>query len=146
MKFKLLSVMVLTFMITLTACSTTQVDSSTGEPPTPVAEVIPVSGAQPIDVDQVVVEVGIGSPIPVEIVASGTWPDLCAQIAEVRSKIDGFQINITVLASTVDECPPDHLGLPFRFAMPLNIVEMRSGMYTIAVNGKSSSFNLPVKP
>ncbi len=97
-----------------------------------------------ISVEHVGVQVGEGSPIPVEIVASGTWPDLCAQIAEVQSKVDGFQIDITVLASTVEACPPDHLGLPFRFAIPLNIVELPEGTYTITVNGTSTTFDLPV--
>lgn len=97
-----------------------------------------------IPVEHVGVQVGAGSPIPVEIVASGTWPDLCAQIAEVQSRIDGYQIDFTVLASTVESCPPDHLGLPFRFALPLNIVEMPDGEYTITVNGTSTKFELPI--
>ncbi len=98
-----------------------------------------------IPVENVEVQVGVGSPIPVEIVASGTWPDLCAQIAEVQSKVDGFQIDVTVLASTVEACPPDHLGLPFRFAIPLNIVEMPEGTYTVTVNGTSTTFDIPVQ-
>jgi hypothetical protein len=99
-----------------------------------------------IPVDSVNVMVGTGSPIPVDVVASGTWPDLCAQIAEVQSQMNGFQIDITVLASTADSCPPDQLGLPFRFALPLNIVEMDAGTYTVTVNGASTSFELPITP
>jgi hypothetical protein len=98
-----------------------------------------------IQVENVEVQVGVGSPIPVEIVASGSWPDLCAQIAEVQSTTNGFQIDITVLASTVDSCPPDHLGLPFLFAIPLNVVEMEAGTYTIIVNGVSTSLDIPVQ-
>jgi hypothetical protein len=101
---------------------------------------------KPIQVEHVGVQVGEGSPIPVEIVASGTWPDLCAQIAEVQSEISGFEIDVTVLASTTDSCPPDHLGLPFRYALPLNIVEMEAGTYTITVNGTSTTLDLPIGP
>lgn len=97
-----------------------------------------------IPVEHVGIQAGVGSPIPVDIVASGAWPDLCAQIAEVQSEVDGFNINITVLASTVEACPPDHLGLPFRFAIPLNIVEMPEGTYTITVNGTSTTLDLPL--
>lgn len=146
MKHKLLSVTVLTLMTILIACSSTQVYRSAGEHPKTTIEAIPGSGYQLVEVDQVEVTVGVGSPIPVEVVVSGAWPDLCAQIAEVRNRMDGFKIDITVLASTVDPCPPDHLGLPFRFAIPLNIVEMQAGTYTIAVNGRSTIFTLPVKP
>jgi hypothetical protein len=97
-----------------------------------------------IAIEHVGVQAGVGSPIPVDIVASGTWPDLCSQIASVESSINGFNIDITVLASTVENCRPDNLGLPFRFAIPLNIVEMEAGTYTITVNGTSNTFDLPL--
>ena len=101
---------------------------------------------KPIQVEHVGVQVGEGSPLPVEIVASGTWPDLCAQIAEVQSEVRGFEIDVTVLASTTDSCRPDHLGLPFRYAFPLNIVELEAGTYTITVNGTSTTLDLPIGP
>jgi hypothetical protein len=158
MKTKILLVLALVSIMILNACSSFMIVSSTGEQPTPVEESIPGTGYQAIDgiqveeehnlisVEHVGVQVGEGSPIPVEIVASGSWPDQCAQIAEVKSKVDGFQIDITVLASTVEACPPDHLGLPFRFALPLNIVELPEGTYTITVNGTSTTFDLPLSP
>lgn len=100
----------------------------------------------PIPVEHVGVQIGVGSPILVEIVASGTWPDLCSQIASVESRMDGFNIDVTVLAGTVEGCPPDALGLPFRFAIPLNTVEMAEGTYTITVNGTSTTLDLPPSP
>jgi hypothetical protein len=101
---------------------------------------------KPIEVEHVGVQVGEGSPIPVEIIASGTWPDLCSQIAEVQSQVNGFEIDVTVLASTTSSCRPDQLGLPFRYAFPLNIVEMQAGTYTITVNGTSTTLDLPIGP
>ena len=97
-------------------------------------------------VDQVKVEVGIGSPLPVDIVASGTWPDLCSQIAEVQSEISDFQIDVTILTSTTSPCPPDRLGLPFRLAIPLNSVEMPAGTYIVIVNGARTTLDLPIAP
>ena len=99
-----------------------------------------------IPVEHVGIQIGVGSPVLVEIVASGTWPDLCSQIASVESRLDGFNIDITVLASTVEGCRPDNLGLPFRFAFPLNSVEMAAGTYTITVNGTSTTLDLPPSP
>jgi hypothetical protein len=110
----------------------------------PASPVEAVAERNLIMVEHVGIQAGLGSPIPVEIVASGTWPDLCAQIASVESRMDGFNIDITVLASTVENCRPDNLGLPFRFAIPLNTVEMKEGTYTITVNGTSTSFDLPL--
>jgi hypothetical protein len=42
-----------------------------------------------------------------------------------------------------DSCPPDQVGLSFQFEIPLNIVEMKEGLYTITVNGVSTTFDLP---
>ena len=110
----------------------------------PASPVEAVAERNLIMVEHVGIQAGLGSPIPVEIVASGTWPDLCAQVASVESRMDGFNIDITVLASTVENCRPDNLGLPFRFAIPLNTVEMKEGTYTITVNGTSTSLDLPL--
>lgn len=126
--------------------STVAIAGSSGAQPTPVEVHDPsATGYQPLTVEHVEVQVGVGSPIPVDIVASGTWPELCSQIAEVQNTISGFQINVTLLASTSESCPPDHLGIPFRIAIPLNIVEMESGTYTITVNGADTSFDIPVQ-
>lgn len=142
-----LSFIALMLVLLLNACSPLTIVRSSGEQPAPVEEIVSQSsGYQPVTVDHVGVEVGVGSPLPVEVVVSGTWPDLCSQIAEVRSQINGFEIDVTILASVADSCPPDHLGLPFRFALPLNIVEMPEGTYTITVNGVSNSLDLPPGP
>jgi hypothetical protein len=114
--------------------------------PAPVNEAESSEERNLVAIEHVGIQAGVGSPISVEIVASGTWPDLCAQIAEVQSKMDGFQIDVTILASTVEACPPDQLGLPFRFALPLNIVEMPAGEYKITVNGTSTTLQLPLSP
>jgi hypothetical protein len=146
MKTKYLSVLAFVFALLLNACSpSATIASSSGEPPAAEGEGIPLTGNQPVNVEHVEVQVGVGSPIPVEIVASGSWPELCSQIAEVQSNIDGFQIDVTILASTAESCPPDHLGLPFRFAMPLNVAELPDGTYTVTVNGTSTTFDWPLK-
>jgi hypothetical protein len=38
----------------------------------------------------------------------------------------------------------DNLGLPFRFAIPLNTIVMKEGTYTITVNGTNTSLELPL--
>jgi len=158
MKSKTVSLAVMVLLLNLSACSPVPVTSSASEGPTPVIEsespvqAVPASPASPdlaaqilISIEHVEVQVGVGSPIPVEVVADGTWPDLCSQISEVQSKKNGFQIDVTLLASTTSPCPPDYLGLPFRFALPLNIVEMPKGTYTVTVNGVSTTFDVPVQ-
>ena len=121
------------------------VTSSFDQRTMPAAPVEAIAERNIIAIEHVGIQAGVGSPIPVEIVASGTWPDLCSQIASVESNINGFNIDITVLASTEENCRSDNnLGLPFRFAIPLNIVEMEPGTYIITVNGTSNTFDLPL--
>jgi hypothetical protein len=139
-------VFTLTMILLLNACSPVTITRSEGEQPTPVISSETQDGnRQSLVVEDVQIEVGVGSPLPVEIVASGTWPDLCSQIADVKSQITGFQIDVTILSSTVSPCPPDLVGLPFRFALPLNIVEMEAGTYTVTVNGISTTLELPIE-
>lgn len=102
-----------------------------------------VAGRNLIPVEHVGIQVGLGSPLPVEVVASGTWPDACGQIAELQSQVDGFQIDFTVVAGSQDNCPPDRLGLPFRFAIPLNSAELQAGTYNITVNGVATTMDWP---
>jgi hypothetical protein len=101
----------------------------------------------PIEVQDVQVEIGIGSPIPVYIQVAGTWPGLCAQLAAVEQQIDAGRFDITLLADLGDpDCPPDFLGLPFSLALPINIVELPEGSYTVTVNGISASFEVSATP
>lgn len=120
--------------------------------PTEAPDAIPGDALAPeavreIPVLDVAIDVGVGSPIPVDAFVSGQWPDLCAQIAEIRQRLDGYTFEITLLASDADPaCPPDNLGLPFRIAIPLNVVELPEGTYTVTVNGFSTTFEVPVTP
>jgi hypothetical protein len=106
----------------------------------PAVPVDAVAERNLIPVEHVGFQVGADS---VEVVASGAWPDPCAQIAEVQSQVSGYQIDFTVQASTVDSCSSDQLVLPFRFAIPLNGSGLQDGTYTITVNGVSNTFDWP---
>jgi hypothetical protein len=102
---------------------------------------------RPIAVEGLSVEIGVGSPIPVDIVVSATWPDLCAQIALINMSIEGTNIDIALLAT--DEtlgCPPDFVGAPMRIAIPLNGIELAPGDYRVTVNNSSTGFTWPATP
>jgi hypothetical protein len=102
---------------------------------------------RPIAVEDVRVETGAGSPIPVDVVVSGSWPDLCAQIAQIEQRVDGSRVEISIQATPATaDCPPDPAGLPFRIAIPLNMAEMELGSYTVVVNGIETSFEWARQP
>ncbi len=111
---------------------TTNQDQSANEP----------TGLQEIQVDNVRVDLGVGSPIQVMVEISGTWPGLCSQLAEIKQTTDGKKVTIHLLA-TPDEpsCPSDHVRLPFEIDIPLNMADKQAGTYTVSVNGKETSFD-----
>jgi hypothetical protein len=105
----------------------------------------PEAGLRPIAVSNVTVDVGVGSPIPVDAFVSGEWPDLCAQLALITQRFEGNTFEITLLATAADPaCPPDYLGLPFRIAIPINVVQLPEGEYIVTANGASTTFTVPV--
>jgi hypothetical protein len=117
------------------------VDPATATPTAASAE----ATLRPIAVSNVTVDVGAGSPIPVDAFVSGEWPDLCAQLAQITQHFEGNTIELTLLATVADPaCPPDYIGLPFRIAIPINTVQLPEGEYTVIANGASTTFSIPV--
>jgi hypothetical protein len=112
-----------------------------GQTATPVQAQLPE-----IKVDHVEIQVGVGSPIPVAVVVDGNFPDTCAQIADLRQQQEGnrFTLTLSATGSGGEGCIPD--SLPFRFAIPLNVVGLKEGTYRVTVNGASTEFKMPVHP
>lgn len=143
MKIRNVWVLSLLTMLVLNACSPFMIASSSGEQPTPVQSSNQAStGYQKIDVDDVSVEVGVGSPIPVHVIVSGNLPDSCAQVELMQQKQEGthFDITLSTIPSAADGCIQD--TLPFRILIPLNIVNLPAGSYTVDVNGSPASFEI----
>lgn len=148
-KTKIVSLIAL--ILILSACSPfTTIVSSSGEQPTPV-EVVETQNSssadyQSITVDQVQVEVGIGSPIPVHVIVSGNLPDPCSQVEFVQVLQDKSNFDITLFATpdvggpAVDGCIKD--PLPFRMSLPLNVIGLPAGDYSVTVNGSRADFSL----
>lgn len=103
---------------------------------------LPATGYQPVDVDQVAAEVGVGSPIPVQVTVSGNLPDTCAQIELVqqRQEESTFHITLSTIPSSAEGCLQD--TLPFRMTIPLNVVNVPAGSYSVEVNGSRADFQL----
>ncbi|NTU62794.1 MAG: hypothetical protein HGB05_05170 [Chloroflexi bacterium] len=91
-------------------------------------------------------QIGVGSPIPVDAFISAELPDICAQLAEVRltQKNFMFEIALSVTPGAREECQRD--TLPFRMVVPLNMVNQPAGTYTMKANGASTTFQWPSEP
>ncbi len=148
-----LAVLTILFSLVLAACATPGAPAADQTPPpaTEIPQEVVVTDAagepdEPVElrriaIDHVQVEMGEGSPLPVEVVASGTWPDLCAQVALVEQHFAGSTIIIDVFATPVQtDCPPDQAGIAFRIAIPLNVAELPAGTYGVSVNGVETGF------
>lgn len=144
MKNKLLLSFPLILILILNACSPFTITSSSGEQPTPEIEPAPVTGYQPVDVDQVEAEVGVGSPIPVHVMVSGNLPDTCAQIelVQIQQVESSFIVGLSTLPSNAEDCTLARDTLPFRMMIPLNVVNLPAGSYSVEVNGSRADFDL----
>jgi hypothetical protein len=147
MKIKFLIFLTLALILILNACSPFVISSSSGEQPTPEIETLPVTdapvtGYQPVQVEQVQAEIGVGSPIPVQVTVTGNLPDSCAQIELVQQKQVGshFEITMSTITSNAEGCIQD--TLPFRMVIPLNTTNLPAGAYSVNVNGVGADFQL----
>lgn len=145
--YRVSSVFVLV-VLTLAACQPlTQIAYVEGGPTQPVVDVTSAADARPMVVQDVQIQIGLGSPMPVDIFVSGTWPGLCAQLSDIQQRINSFTIDVTIRTTPEEpNCPPDHIGLPFRIAIPINGVQLPAGKYTVTVNGVSTTFTWPYNP
>lgn len=111
---------------------TTNQDQSANEP----------TGVQEIQVDNVRVDLGVGSPVPVMVEISGTWPGPCSQLAEIKQTAGEETFDIYLLATPDGpDCPLDQQGLLLEINIPLNMAGKQTGTYRVNVNGKETSFD-----
>ena len=138
MKTNTLALLSLCLLLIMSACTPLMDTNPSGEPREPMIE----AEYQPVAVDQVEVEVGVGSPIPVHAVISGNLPDSCAQIEFVQLLQDemNFHITLSSIPSDAEDCIQD--TLPFRIRLPLNVIGLPAGGYSVDVNGSRADFTL----
>jgi hypothetical protein len=99
-------------------------------------------------VDDIRIEVGQGSPLPVHAVVSANLPNACSQLGEIRLHRDplmnAFYVRLIAYVPTQADCSPD--TLPLRVEIPLNIIALPAGTYEVNVNGMTATtLELPVK-
>ncbi len=150
------SLMILSMVVLLlAACTPVSVQQVAGTQPTPIVQTVEAPQAVPtpavvelprLKVSDVQMQIGVGSPIPVDAFISGELPDLCAQLADAQVTHQEFAFDITlhVTPGTREECFRD--TVPFRLAVPLNMINHPDGSYTVNVNGVTTTFQWPSQP
>lgn len=148
MKTKTFPLLMLSLFLLLNACSPfTAITNASGQQPTPIESSDSSPDAyQPIAIEQVEVEVGVGSPIPVHVIVNGWLPDPCSQVEHTEIKQNGSNFVITLFATpdvggpALDGCIKD--PMPFKIRIPLNVVNLPAGSYTVMVNDSHTNFQL----
>src|SRR5688572_20296168 len=138
MNTKTLSFILFALVWILNACSPASVAIPSEELPAPV---IAGEGYQALQIDDLHVEVGAGSPIPVKAIVSGNLPLACAQLGEIRvhRQDTSFFVQLVAYLAAQTDCAED--SIPFRLEIPLNIVNLPAGPYNVNVNGATSTFD-----
>lgn len=115
---------------------------ATDEPASVSTDIFPTFGYQPARVVDIYVEVGEGSPVPMFVDIGADLPDICAQVEFVETVQDGntFKIRLGTIPSTKQDCLRD--TVIFRMKVPLNVLDLPVGTYTVDVNGVSADFSI----
>jgi inhibitor of cysteine peptidase len=83
-------------------------------------------------------------PIQVQVVAQGYLPDSCTEINKIQTEMEGknFKINISTKRPRDAICA--QVIVPFNRTIPLDVLGLKAGNYTVTVNGVKKSFELAV--
>ena len=105
----------------------------------PITEAYEIEVGQ-VEIDRVEVEFGFGSPRPVHVVVSGSLPDTCSQLEFGSLDQDGtvFSINLSAVISQEEGCLQD--AIPIKTRIPLNVIYLPEGEYSVLVNGVRADF------
>lgn len=129
--------------IALLGVSAITIAGSEGTQPTAVVESnTSAGGYQPVRIDELRVEVGVGSPIPVFAIVKGQLPDGCSQVEYMQQHQDGasfiFSLSSVAVASGACSTGPQ----AFEISLPINVTNLPAGTYLVEVNGSQTSFEL----
>lgn len=81
-------------------------------------------------------------PLEITAVAHGNLPDGCTKISGVDQKREGSVFRVTVMTTRPADIMCTQALVPFRRSIPLSVVGLRPGIYSVEVNGVRDSFIL----
>ncbi|MGD2158454.1 MAG: NBR1-Ig-like domain-containing protein [Anaerolineales bacterium] len=137
---------VLMLSILVTACGPLGFGGTGREPLTPSTPIPDPSGeikglAVIVDVETIMLE---SVPVQVNALVKGNFPDSCTLLDEIIQTRDGNTIKITVttIRPASDNCV--QVLTPFEKIIPLDVVGLEAGRYTVKVNSVTDVFEFSV--
>jgi len=82
-------------------------------------------------------------PVQIHVVAKGYLNNGCGKISTINTEKSASAFNITITAIYEDAICTQAL-VPFEQNIPLDVVNLKAGTYSVSVNGVSGSFTLDV--
>nr|MDO8134036.1 hypothetical protein [Candidatus Njordarchaeum guaymaensis] len=91
------------------------------------------------DIDIVILE---SFPVQVNVVVHGEFPDSCTAIGKVTTTREGSTHIITIITRRPSDAVCAQVITPFDRVIPLEVVGLKKGIYTVEVNGVRGTFEL----
>ena len=147
-------VLILLLALLLAACGSeeeTPTPTEVADTPAPAATTAPATPtplSEPIfglaNVESVEVLILESFPVQIHVVAQGTLPNGCTEIDEVIVQQEGavFDVAVTTIREPDQVCT--EALVPFEESIPLDVLGLPAGTYTVAVNGVEGSFTLDI--
>jgi len=81
-------------------------------------------------------------PVQVNVVVYGELTDSCTEIGNIRTKREPTTFIITVSTTRPADAVCAQVIIPFEKVIPLDVVGLKAGVYTVRVNGVTDTFEL----
>jgi inhibitor of cysteine peptidase len=83
-------------------------------------------------------------PVKVQVEAKGYLPDSCTEIKQIQTQKEENSFNITISTKRPKDAICTQAIVPFNRTIPIDVLGLKAGNYTINVNGIKGSFELAV--
>jgi hypothetical protein len=81
-------------------------------------------------------------PVQVNVIVYGEFPDSCTEICNMTMIREGSTFIITIITRRPSDVVCAQVITPFERVVPLDVVGLRKGVYTVDVNGLTDTFEL----
>jgi hypothetical protein len=110
------------------------------EPPAPTPPGSSISGEATVEsVELLMLE---SFPVQVRAVVKGYTPDSCTTISDIKQERESNTFNVTIITTRPADLMCAEVITPFEETIPLDVVGLKAGTYTVNVNGVSATFTL----
>lgn len=83
-------------------------------------------------------------PVQVHVVVYGEFSDSCTEIGKVTKTYEGSTFIVTIITHRPSEAFCAQVITPFEEVIPLDVVGLKKGIYTVDVNGVIDTFELQI--